>query len=330
MTAAVHTAQPGSAPGPCSTVPVRPEPGLQPLDARAAGLMVLLCALWGLQQVSLKAVAAQASPMWMIGVRSAGAALLLGALMAWRGERVPRHRWALGAAAGSLFALEYLLVAQALQWTQASHVVVFLYTSPLFTALGLHLWRPQERLGRGGWVGLGLAFAGLALAFLGGGSAAAGPQALWGDALAVLAGLAMGATTVTLRCTRLADAPATETLLYQLLAAAALLLPAAGLSGGWLEGPKAPDGLASLAWPSAAVWAHLAFQTLVVSFASFLVWFWLLTRHSASRLGVFGFLTPLFGVGFGVVLLGDRLTPAFVAGGLLVLAGIAQVNRPVS
>jgi len=276
--------------------------------------MLALCCLWGLQQVSLKAVAGQAGPMLMIALRSGIALLLLAGLMRWRGEGLDRRRWAAGAVAGSLFALEFLLVAVALQLTQASHVVVFLYTSPLFTALGLHVRLPAERLDARRWLGIGLAFGGIALAFLDGG-AARGSAALLGDLLAVLAGLAMGATTVTIRCTRLAAAPATETLLYQLFGAFVLLLPGAWLTGQWRFEP------------TAAVWAHLGFQSLVVSFASFLTWFWLLRRYLASRLGAFTFLTPLFGVLLGVWLLGEALAPGFVAGSVLVLAGIALVSR---
>jgi drug/metabolite transporter (DMT)-like permease len=285
-----------------------------PLDARAGGVMLLLCCLWGLQQVSLKAVAGQASPMLMIALRSGIALLLLVGLMRWRGEALDRRRWAAGAVAGSLFALEFLLVAMALQLTQASHVVVFLYTSPLFTALGLHWRLPAERLNARRWVGIALAFGGIAWAFLEGGAARDG-WALLGDGLAVLAGLAMGATTVTIRCTRLAAAPATETLLYQLLGAFLLLLPGAWFTGQWRFEP------------TATVWAHLGFQSLVVSFASFLAWFWLLRRYLASRLGAFTFLTPLFGLLLGVWLLGEALAPSFVAGSLLVLAGVGLVSR---
>ncbi|WP_310270004.1 DMT family transporter [Roseateles saccharophilus] len=285
-----------------------------PLDVRAGGLMLLLCFLWGLQQVSLKAVSDQASPMLMVALRSAMALALLAGLMCWRGEMLDRRRRAAGAAAGTLFGLEFLLVAVALQLTQASHVAVFLYTSPLFTAVGLHWRLPAERLDCRRWAGIGLAFGGIALALFDGGGARTG-MAWLGDLLAVLAGLAMGATTVTIRCTRLATAPATETLFYQLLGAVVLLLPTAWLTGQWRFEP------------TAAVWAHLGFQGLVVSFASFLTWFWLLRRYLASRLGVFTFLTPLFGVLLGVWLLGEVLAPSFAAGSLLVLAGIALAGR---
>jgi drug/metabolite transporter (DMT)-like permease len=287
-----------------------------PLDARAGGLMLVLCFVWGLQQVSLKAIADQVSPMLMVALRSGIALALLVALMRWRGEVAPRRRWRAGALAGALFGLEFLLVAEALRLTQASHVVIFLYTAPLFAALGLHARLPAERLGGRQWLGIGLAFGGIALAFLGGiDSSASEAWALLGDLLALTAGMAWGATTVTLRCSSLAGAPATETLLYQLLGAVLLLLPGAWWTGQWRFEP------------SAAAWAHLGFQSLVVSFASFLTWCWLLRRYLASRLGAFAFLTPVLGVLLGVWLLGEALSPSFVAGSLLVLAGIALVSR---
>lgn len=279
------------------------------LDARAAGLMALLCFLWGLQQISLKAVAGAASPMLMIAARSIGAGLLLAALMGWRGETPKRHRWRAGAVAGALFGLEYLLVAEALRLTLASHVTVFLYAAPVFAALGLHVKLPAERLGVVQWSGIVLAFIGLAIAFLGGGEGT-----LAGDALALLASVCWGATTVTIRCSSLARAPATETLLYQLIGAAVILAPAAVLMGEWHF-----DG-------STRAWAHLGFQTLLVSFASFLAWFWLLRHYLASRLGVFTFLTPLFGVLLGAGLLGEPLRPDFLAGGALILVGIVLVS----
>lgn len=287
------------------------------LDARAIGVMTLLSITWSLQQISLKAIADEASPMLMVAIRSAIALVLLAVLMQRRGEMPGAGRWKPGLVVGALFGLEYLLVAEALRLTAASHVVVFLYTAPIFAGIGLHLRLPAERLGVRQMAGITLAFAGIALAFLGTDSGSWGQvdrPALLGDGLALLGGLAWGATTVTIRCSSLASAPATETLLYQLLGAFALLLPIA-----WLTGQEHFE-------PSAIVWAHLGFQSLVVSFASFLTWFWLLRCYLASRLGVFSFLTPLFGVLLGVGLLGEAIEVSFVAGSVLVLAGIALVS----
>ena len=73
-------------------------------------------------------------------------------------------------------------------------------------------------------------------------------------------------------------------------------------------------------------WGSVLFQGVVISFASYLAWFWLLRRYLASRIAVFSFMTPLFGVTFGVLLLGEPVTPSFGGGALLVLAGITVVS----
>jgi drug/metabolite transporter (DMT)-like permease len=78
--------------------------------------------------------------------------------------------------------------------------------------------------------------------------------------------------------------------------------------------------------PTPLAWGSLVFQSLVVSFASYLAWFWLLRHYLASRLGVFSFMTPLFGMAFGVWLLDEPLEASFLAGAALVLAGIALVS----
>lgn len=293
----------------------------QPVNGQAMGLMLLLCMIWGFQQVTLKATAADITPMMQIALRSGVAAGLVALLMRRQGEALDLAGpdWRAGLAVGVLFALEFLLVGQGLRHTSASHMVVFLYTAPIFAALGLHLRLPAERLHALQWAGIALAFAGIVWAFFGrgvGGRASAGgpSQALLGDLLGLAAGAAWGATTVVVRTTGLSNASASKTLLYQLLGAFVLLVPAAVVAGQ-----------ASIRF-TPMVWASLAFHAVVVSFASFLVWFWLLRRYLASQLGVFSFLTPLFGVAFGVMLLDEPLEANFVGGAVLVLQGLVLVS----
>jgi len=78
--------------------------------------------------------------------------------------------------------------------------------------------------------------------------------------------------------------------------------------------------------PTPLALGSLIFQSLVVSFASFLAWFWLLRRYLASRLGVFSFMTPLFGIAFGVWLLDEPLEASFVMGAIFVLIGVVLVS----
>lgn len=287
--------------------------------------MVVLCLIWSLQQIALKAVAPDVPPTFQIALRSGIAAVLVGALMLGRRERLMRDTLGPGGLVGILFAVEYLFVGEALQRTSAAHTVVLLYTAPIFAALGLH-WRvPAERLGRVQWLGIALAFVGVAVTFLGpveggAGDAVAGAEGdllaspLWGDLLALFGGVAWGATTVAIRSSRLAQAPSSQTLLYQLVGAALVLLLAAFVSGQMRFEPS-PVALAGM-----------AFQSVIVCFASFLAWFWLLRTYLASRLGVFSFLTPVFGVALGALLLDEALEARFVAGSALVVAGILIVS----
>lgn len=79
--------------------------------------------------------------------------------------------------------------------------------------------------------------------------------------------------------------------------------------------------------PSALALGSLAYQTVWVVSVTFVVWFALIARYSASRLSAFTFLTPLFGVAAGHLVLNEPLTTAFAAAVVLVAAGLVLVNR---
>jgi drug/metabolite transporter (DMT)-like permease len=291
------------------------------IDITAVGLMVGVCLIWAFQPIGLKSTAVFAAPVLQIGLRSGLAAVCVFALVGLRGQtmEVFGRTAGLGALAGVLFAMEFFMVGEALKHTSASHVVVFLYTAPIFAALGLHSKLPSERLAVVQWAGIAVAAAGIAFAFLapqgGGGHAAGSPGVmLWGDGMALLAGAAWGFTTVLIRTTKLSSIPATHVLFYQLATAFVILMGAAVLSGEAAFVPARPLLL------------NIAFQALVVSFISFLTWFWLLTKYRASQLGVFSFMTPVFGVLLDVLLLGEPLTPEFAIGAVGVLLGIMIVS----
>lgn len=289
------------------------------LDATASGLMIVLCMIWGLQQVILKMAAPDISPLMQIALRSGLAALLLLPLLYLdkTTQLLNRQNLKAGVLVALLFSLEFFLLAQALQLTSASHAVVLLYTAPIFVALGLHWKFPSERLSTLQWVGIAIAFLGIVVTFLrveSGSHSVLQQQMLWGDLLALAASIAWAATTITVRLSSLAQAAVTQTLFYQLAGSFVLLFGLAVILGQ------------ETIHFTPLVLGSLAFHTLVVSFASFLAWFWLLRNYLASRLGVFSFLTPLFGMAFGVWLLGEKIELNFLIGAVLVLFGIVIVS----
>jgi drug/metabolite transporter (DMT)-like permease len=273
----------------------------------------------GLQQVILKMAAPDISPLMQIALRSGLAALLLLPLLYLdkTTQLLNRQNLKAGVLVALLFSLEFFLLAQALQLTSASHAVVLLYTAPIFVALGLHWKFPSERLSTLQWVGIAIAFLGIVVTFLrveSGSHSALQQQMLWGDLLALAASIAWAATTITVRLSSLAQAAVTQTLFYQLAGSFVLLFGLAVILGQ------------ETIHFTPLVLGSLAFHTLVVSFASFLAWFWLLRNYLASRLGVFSFLTPLFGMAFGVWLLGEKIELNFLIGAVLVLFGIVIVS----
>jgi len=281
-------------------------------------LMLLLCAIWGSQQVAIKLAAEDIAPMLQVALRSGIAAVLVGILLLWqRGWRGwLGSTWLAGILAGVLFALEFFFIALGLRYTSASHMAVFLYTAPIFSALGLHLMLPSERLRRLQWLGIALCFGGVVMAFgVGGDWSEIDANILLGDALGLCAGMAWGATTVVVRGSRLSEAPAGLTLFYQLTVAFVLLLGYA----------LAMVDLGQVRWTPLAIGSVLL-QGVVVSFFTYLAWFWLLRRYLASNMAVFSFMTPLFGVTFGVLVLDEPLTLNFIIGAALVLAGIMLVS----
>ncbi|MFZ6779208.1 DMT family transporter [Undibacterium sp. Ji83W] len=289
------------------------------LDGFAISLMLVLCLCWGLQQVAVKLAAPVIGASMQLGLRSGLAALLV--LLLILVKKIPfslRDKHVLpGIAAGVLFAIEFLCISLGLKYTTASHMSVFLYTAPIFTVLGLHWLIPAERLQSTQWLGILSAFAGVAIAFSGAFSSSQRDVAdmLIGDSFGVAAAVLWAATTITIRKSSLSEAEPTTTLFYQLVVAAVILLAFV-----FLRGESLPTQ-----WNATSI-VSLVFQTVVIAFASYLTWFWLMRRYLASRLSVFSFLTPLFGVAAGVILMHDPISPRFALGAVLVCGGIVLVN----
>jgi drug/metabolite transporter (DMT)-like permease len=277
----------------------------------------MLCLIWGFQQVAMKGVAADMAPVMQLAVRFGAASIFFGIWVLMREGRRALLDGTLGSGVllGLLFSLEFIFMGQSLLHTTAAHTIVFLYTAPIFSALGLQML-PEERLGPLQWAGIGVAFLGIAVAFLGfdGRSAV---ELLVGDALALLGGMSWGFSNVVLRRGRVGGASTAKTVFYQVAMAAILLGVFAAATG---------QTTFTLSTPMIA---GLIFQTLIISIASYVVWFWLLRHYLTSRLMLLSLLTPLFGVMFGAVLLADPVSLRFALGAALVLTGVLIVNLQI-
>lgn len=296
----------------------------RPIDATAIATCVVLCFIWGLQQVAIKAAGPDISPMIQVSVRSGIAALLILAVA----KLVLKEKWStrMTVRDGCLLALgfsgEFFFVAEGLRFTSAAHMSVLLYTAPLFAAVGLAIKIPEERLSGIQWAGVLTAFLGIGAAFLlppllADGPAAMGGELWWvGDLLGLMSGLSWGLTIIIMRVTTVSEAAPTQMLFWQLAGGFLLLFPCAMLTG--------QNHFES----SAIGWSSLLFQIFIVSFASYLTWCRLIKTYLAARLGILVFMTPVFGVILSVLLLGESVGWPFVIGSLMVFAGIIIVQNP--
>lgn len=290
---------------------------IRAIDGVAVAGLLFCCTTWGVNQVAMKFVNSGISPWFQAGLRSILCALLVALWCQVRGIRMFDRDgtvW-LGVVIGLTFALNFVCLMPGLTLTDASRGVLFLYSAPVFVAVGAHFMLPGERLSVMRLAGLACAMAGLAVA-MSEQSAGVVKSSMLGDLLCLGAGFFWALTTLVLRATRLRTISPERTLLYQLVFSAPLLL---GLSFALGE-PGIID-------PSPAVLWAFAYTVVVVVFISYIVWFWMLSNYPAAQVSVFTFLAPIFGVLAGNLLLDEPLTVRLGLALALVAVGIYLVNR---
>ena len=290
----------------------------RPLDAVAAAIVVMLCLSWGFNQVAVKLAIHDIPPFTQGALRSAGAAILVAAWCKLRGIPLFARDGSLwgGLAAGVGFGIEFILIYQGLAFTTATRAVLFLYLAPFFVVLGVRVFLPADRFSAAQWLGLALSFGGMLIAF-GVPTPALDPRQMLGDMLMVGGALAWAFTTLVIKASKLSRAPAEKVMLYQLVISAPMLAIAALFAGERVDADAVGDSRSD----------RFAYQTVWVVSITFVIWFALVVRYSASRLSAFTFLTPLFGVAAGHLVLNEPLTPAFAAAVALVAGGLVLVNR---
>jgi drug/metabolite transporter (DMT)-like permease len=289
----------------------------RPLDAASMALVVFICLTWGFNQPAVKLAIHDVPPLIQCAIRSSLATVVVIGLMRLRGLQITARDGSLAAGliAGLLFGFEFLLIYRGLLYTTASRAVLFIYLAPFFVVIGARWLFPGDRFGLMQWLGLLMAFVGMVVAF-GVPAPATEPYQLLGDVMMAFAAVSWAATTLIIKSSALARVSPEKTLLYQLV----VCVPIVAL-GALMFGERIA------AMPSAMALGSLTYQTIVVG-TTFSLWFALIVKFSASRLSAFTFLTPLFGVAAGHLVLGEPLTPAFALAVLLVAAGLILVNRP--
>jgi len=287
---------------------------LDRLDAFGVVGLTGFALLLAFNQVVIKVTNGGLQPVFFAGLRSAGAVICIALWCRWRGISVRGDRSIAlaGLATGTIFAFEFLCLFIALDLTTVSRTAVIFYSMPVWMAILAHLFVPGDRLTGAKTLGLALCMAGVALAMM---QRSGGTASLWGDLAALGAAWGWAATAMMAKASPLRRLPPEGQLLWQVAVSAPILLLLAPVFGPLLRAPELIH------------WAGLAFQVVVVVSAGFIFWLWLLARYPASGVASFSFLSPVFGVGLGWLLLGETVGWPLVAALLLVAAGLVAINR---
>ena len=296
------------------------------MDTFGAIALSLFALHLAFNQVVIKVTSGGFEPVFGAGIRSLGAMLVLMVWMSWRGVGIALPRAALtgGIVAGLFFTFEFMCLFTALDLTTVSRTSIIFYSMPVWLALFAHVLLPGERLSALRALGLGLAMLGVALAVL---DRSSGQVSLLGDLLALGAALSWAGIVLCVRVTPLSEVHTEQQLIWQLIVSALiqliwqlivsapLLLIASPFFGGFIRELEV---------------IHIAgmlFQIIAVASFGFLIWFALMKMYPASSVASFSFLSPVFAVILGGVLLDEQIGFQIWLALGLVSSGIFLINR---
>jgi drug/metabolite transporter (DMT)-like permease len=280
------------------------------LDARAIGLAVLCMAVLGGSYTAGKIALHDLPPFGLLALRMVVSAAALGAYAAFTGVSLSQPRGYV-LAQTAIFAVSQALLFVALTMTSAGRAAILFNMQPFFTLLLLPLFFAGERVTPRRWLGTGVAFAGVALVLgergLVGGSLA-------GDLLALAAALGWTANII-LNKRMPGRFNAVAMVFWNCVGAIPLFV------------------LLTLIFEADAAWnltvpavAGILYLGVVAATLGFALVAWLTRTYSASRVNVFVFLSPVFGVLIAWALLGEAVSVLQAMGALAVAAGILVVT----
>jgi drug/metabolite transporter (DMT)-like permease len=286
------------------------------LDFKAILTLIILTLIWGFNTPAIKYSNQGVSPVFTSALRSVIASIC-GIIYCMRKKERLFHTDIMlfhGFMVGLLFGLEFACIYFGMLYTDAARSVIFVYLSPFVVAVGAHFFLKGDRLTSLKILGLALAFTGIVLVF-GGRPRTAKPTMLIGDVLEIMAAFFWGATTLYIKKFMAEKVHPINTFLYQLFFSIPILFVVSFiLEPKWIY--RIDPCIAGI----------ILYQSVIVAFISYFIWFKLIHNYSVSRLSAFTFFTPIFGVLFSILFLGEEFTFSLKVGLPMVSMGIFFVN----
>jgi len=286
------------------------------LDIKAIIILLILTLLWGFNYPAIKYSNQGISPVFASTLRSIIASIFGVIYCIKKKERLFHTDIMLfhGFIVGLLFGLEFACIYFGMLYTDATRSIIFVYLSPFVVAVGAHFFLRGDRLTLLKILGLVMAFTGIFMVF-GGRPKTAKTTMLIGDILQIIAAFFWGATTLYIKRFMAGKVHPINTFLYQLF----FSIPILFLVSLFVE-PKWVYRIDTY------IVASLFYQSVIIAFISYLIWFKLIHEYSVSKISAFTFFAPIFGVIFGVFFLNEEFTVSLMVGLPMVSIGIFFVN----
>jgi drug/metabolite transporter (DMT)-like permease len=218
-----------------------------------------------------------------------------------------------GVIAGILFAVEFIFLFTALDYSTVTRVSLIFYTMPVWLTLSAHFLIDNDKLSLKKIIGLALAVFGLILAIYEP-NGEYNEKQFFGDLYSLLASFCWAAIAIMLKTTRLNKSIPETQLLYQLIVSGIILLPISFLFNDFIRDMNISLVLIFL------------FQVTIIMCLGFIGWLWVMSRYSASSTSSFAFLTPIFGVLFGWLIMDDNINLQIYFSLFLTCMGIYMIN----
>ena len=290
------------------------------IDLFGALALIGLSALLGLNHVIIKVVNTGLNPVFFAGLRSLLAFFFLIVYFKLTNKKIDLSKDKMGISilAGIVFALEFLLLFLALDFTSVARNSILYYSMPIWVTVFGHFFLPNERLNFFKSVGLISAFAGVALAVSNNNETfSIYNWQLIGDFFAIMAAILWAMLIYLVKGTSFKEVPPEMQLVWMVMVSAPILLIASLFFGDLVR-----------EFQIIHLWG-LLFQSIVVVAGGFLFWLWLAAIYPASGVASFSFLSPIFTILFGWAILNETVNYTFIAAAILVIVGLVFINKKV-
>ena len=290
------------------------------IDLFGALALMSLSALLGLNHVIIKVVNTGLNPVFFAGLRSLLAFFFLIIYFKLTNKKIEfsKDKMGISILAGIVFALEFLLLFLALDFTSVARNSILYYSMPIWVTVFGHFFLPNERLNFFKSVGLISAFAGVALAVSNNNETfSIYNWQLIGDFFAIMAAILWAMLIYLVKGTSFKEVPPEMQLVWMVMVSAPILLIASLFFGDLVR-----------EFQIIHLWG-LLFQSIVVVAGGFLFWLWLAAIYPASGVASFSFLSPIFTILFGWAILNETVNYTFIAAAILVVVGLVFINKKV-